>query len=54
MISIDITNEGIRIQINAPPVDGEANVELIKYLSSILGVRKSDLSLNQVNLFQIY
>ncbi|XKL64755.1 hypothetical protein PGB90_004841 [Kerria lacca] len=43
----DITDEGIGIQINAPPVDGEANSELIKFLSSLLGIKKSDVSLNQ-------
>lgn len=52
-ILIDITDEGIGIQINAPPVDGEANSELIKFLSSLLGIKKSDVSLNQVNFFKI-
>ncbi|XP_064609940.1 UPF0235 protein C15orf40 homolog [Liolophura sinensis] len=41
----DIGKESIGIQIAAPPVDGEANTELIKYLSKVLSVRKSDLSL---------
>ncbi|KAK7588254.1 hypothetical protein V9T40_005499 [Parthenolecanium corni] len=42
-----INEEGIGVQINAPPVDGEANTELVKFLSSVLGVRKSDLSLEK-------
>ncbi|XP_018332294.1 UPF0235 protein C15orf40 homolog [Agrilus planipennis] len=43
----EISEEGVGIQINAPPVDGEANTELIKYLSKVLGLRKSDLSLDR-------
>ncbi|KAG8221836.1 hypothetical protein J437_LFUL003470 [Ladona fulva] len=43
----DISEEGVGIQINAPPVDGEANTELIKYLSSILNIRKSDIQLDK-------
>jgi uncharacterized protein (TIGR00251 family) len=31
----------VKIQIAAPPVDGAANAEVIKFLSSKLGVRKS-------------
>ena len=36
------------VQIAAPPVDGEANKELVKYLSSVLNLRKSDVSLDRV------
>ncbi|CAI6363581.1 unnamed protein product [Macrosiphum euphorbiae] len=43
----DISSDGIGVQINAPPTDGEANAELIKYLSKVLGLRKSDLSLDR-------
>lgn len=46
----DLTDDGIGIQINAPPVDGEANAELLKYLSSVLSVRKSDISLDRVRV----
>ncbi|KAL5004617.1 hypothetical protein ScPMuIL_018073 [Solemya velum] len=42
-----ITEEGVGIQIAAPPVDGEANTELIKFLSKLLGLRKSDVSLDK-------
>lgn len=42
-----ITEEGVGVQINAPPVDGEANTELIKYISKLLGLRKSDVSLDK-------
>lgn len=44
---IDIHPEGVGIQIAAPPLDGEANTELVKYLASSLGVRKSDVSLEK-------
>ncbi|XP_063980601.1 UPF0235 protein C15orf40 homolog isoform X2 [Diachasmimorpha longicaudata] len=38
---------GVGVAISAPPVEGEANTELLKYLSSVLGVRKSDVSLDR-------
>lgn len=43
----DVSTEGIGVQINAPPTDGEANAEIIKYLSNVLGLRKNDLSLDR-------
>ncbi|XP_063980600.1 UPF0235 protein C15orf40 homolog isoform X1 [Diachasmimorpha longicaudata] len=43
----DISAEGVGVAISAPPVEGEANTELLKYLSSVLGVRKSDVSLDR-------
>lgn len=45
----DISIDGVGVQINAPPTDGEANAELIKYLSKVLGLRKSDLTLDRVS-----
>ncbi|CAH0392254.1 unnamed protein product [Bemisia tabaci] len=44
---VDISSEGIGVQINAPPVEGEANTELVKFLSKVLGIRKSDLNLDK-------
>lgn len=41
----DFSQESVGVAISAPPVDGEANTHLLKYLSSVLGVRKSDLCL---------
>ncbi|XP_018564975.1 UPF0235 protein C15orf40 homolog [Anoplophora glabripennis] len=38
-----ITAEGVGVQINAPPSEGEANTELVKYMASVLGLRKSDV-----------
>ncbi|XP_063702939.1 UPF0235 protein C15orf40 homolog [Culicoides brevitarsis] len=43
----DIGSEGVGVQIAAPPVEGEANTELVKYLSKVLGLRKSDVSLDK-------
>lgn len=43
----DITDEGVGVQISAPPVEGEANTELIKFFSKVLGLRKSDISLDR-------
>lgn len=43
----DITEDGIGVQIAAPPVEGEANTELIKFFSKVLGLRKSDVSLDR-------
>ncbi|XP_017071253.1 UPF0235 protein C15orf40 homolog [Drosophila eugracilis] len=39
--------EGVGVQIAAPPSEGEANAELVKYLSKVLGLRKSDVSLDK-------
>ena len=33
------------VSIAAPPKDGLANTELVKYLSRVLGVSKSDITL---------
>lgn len=46
----NITNfceDGVGVQINAPPVEGQANTELVKYMSKCLGLRKSDVCLAQ-------
>jgi uncharacterized protein (TIGR00251 family) len=43
----DIGNEAVGVQINAPPVEGEANTELVKYMAAVLGLRKSDISLDK-------
>lgn len=45
---LDIGEEAVGVAINAPPVEGEANTELVKYLASVLGVRKSDVSFDKV------
>ncbi|KAL1122282.1 hypothetical protein AAG570_003687 [Ranatra chinensis] len=39
--------EGVAVQISAPPQEGEANAQLVKYLASLLGVSKGCLSLDR-------
>jgi len=35
----------LKIRLKAPPVDGAANEELIKFLAKVLGVSKSDVEI---------
>ncbi|MEI6056325.1 MAG: DUF167 domain-containing protein [Lentisphaerota bacterium] len=37
--------DSIKITLNAPPVDGKANEELIKFLSKTLDIPKSSISI---------
>ena len=43
----DISVDGVGVQIGAPAREGEANEELLRYLSEILGVRKRSISLDK-------
>ncbi|XP_014211508.1 UPF0235 protein C15orf40 homolog [Copidosoma floridanum] len=43
----DFSDEAVGVAISAPPQEGEANAELVKYLASVLSVRKSDVSLDR-------
>lgn len=45
----DMDPEGVGVQIAAPPTEGEANAELVRFLASSLGVRKSDVNLERVS-----
>lgn len=45
----DISTDGVGVQICAPPIEGEANTELVKYMAKVLGLRKSDVSLARGN-----
>jgi uncharacterized protein (TIGR00251 family) len=43
---VEIDGAGaIRVRLTAPPVEGAANVSLLKFLASLLGVPRRDLSL---------
>jgi uncharacterized protein YggU (UPF0235/DUF167 family) len=44
----DVQADSVGVRISAPPVDGEANKELIKYMSKLLGLSKSDVVLDKV------
>lgn len=48
MLIEDILEERVGVQILAFFVDGEVNVELLKFMSKILGVRKFDVVLGKV------
>ncbi len=37
----------LKLQLAAPPVDGEANQALIEFLARALGVRKADVSIER-------
>lgn len=49
LIVTDISEEGVGVQIAAPPVDGEANTEVVKYMASVLGLRKGNIQLDRVS-----
>ncbi len=44
---IGVSDEGVRVNIGAPPKEGEANKELVEFLAGALGVRKTDVSLDK-------
>lgn len=48
---LDVSDEAINVQINAPPVEGSANTELVKYMASVCGVKASHVSLERVNIY---
>lgn len=39
----EINDDFVKIRIHAPPVDGKANTELIRFLSGLLDVSKSSI-----------
>lgn len=44
----EVSAEAVGVAIAAPPADGEANVELIRYLAEILELKRSHISLDKV------
>ena len=43
---VSVDPEGVvRVRLAAAPRDGEANAELVRFVASVLGVRRSDVSL---------
>lgn len=47
---VDVSSEAVGVAIAAPPTDGEANTELVRYLSKVLNVKKSEIVLDKVCL----
>ncbi|XP_062945836.1 UPF0235 protein C15orf40 homolog [Cynocephalus volans] len=43
----DLTTEAVNVAIAAPPLEGEANAELCRYLSKVLELKKSDVVLDK-------
>ena len=39
------SGDRLKIRLTAPPVDGKANQQLLKYLATLCGVRKNQISL---------
>ncbi|KAK1887870.1 UPF0235 protein C15orf40 like [Dissostichus eleginoides] len=46
--AVNISAEAVGVSIAAPPTDGEANTELIRYLAEVLDLKKSHISLDKV------
>lgn len=44
----DVSAEAVGVSVGAPPTDGEANTELIRYLADVLDLKKSQISLSKV------
>jgi uncharacterized protein (TIGR00251 family) len=44
---VDFKEGILRVKINAPPVDGKANRELVDFLSDLLGLRKSNIKIDR-------
>jgi uncharacterized protein (TIGR00251 family) len=45
IIRFDVLATDVEVRLAAPPRDGEANTELLSFMSQILGVAKSNLTL---------
>uniref|UniRef100_A0A3Q0SG25 Uncharacterized protein n=1 Tax=Amphilophus citrinellus TaxID=61819 RepID=A0A3Q0SG25_AMPCI len=43
----EVSAESVSVAISAPPTDGEANAELIRYLAEVLDMKKSHVSLDK-------
>ena len=45
VLTVDEIEKLVTLQIAAPPTEGEANAELVKFLAKSMGLRKSDVEL---------
>ncbi|XP_005795957.3 UPF0235 protein C15orf40 homolog [Xiphophorus maculatus] len=43
----DVSTQAVGVSIAAPPTDGEANTELVRYLAEVLELKKSQISLDK-------
>ncbi len=44
---VGLHGDALKIKVNAPPVEGAANEELVRYFSELLGVSQSQVTLKQ-------
>jgi uncharacterized protein YggU (UPF0235/DUF167 family) len=49
-----VQDDVITVQIAAPPVDGEANKELVKYITRFLNLKNGDVELDAVSSSQYH
>ena len=42
---VGIQNDALKVKITAPPVEGKANLECIRFLSDVLGVKKAQITI---------
>lgn len=42
-----VQQEALKVRLTAPPVEGEANKECVKFLAKLLGVSKSSVEIQQ-------
>lgn len=42
---VGLHGDALKVRLRAPPVDGAANEELVRFLSELLGVRHDDITL---------
>ncbi|KAG6396271.1 hypothetical protein SASPL_142418 [Salvia splendens] len=45
METLDMNDNAVGVQIDAPAKDGEANAALLDYISSVIGVKKRQVSI---------
>ncbi|XP_068595807.1 UPF0235 protein C15orf40 homolog isoform X2 [Brachionichthys hirsutus] len=43
----EVSSEAVGISVAAPPADGEANAELVRFLAEVLELKKSHISLDK-------
>lgn len=52
ILGVDVSSEAVGVAIAAPPTDGEANAELVRYLCKVLVLKKSEVTLDKVYIHQ--
>lgn len=50
VLGVDVSPEAVGVAIAAPPTDGEANAELVRFLCKVLALKKSEVMLDKVHI----